>query len=280
MRSHRWMAVLPLALTLQGCALIDALLGPEPVPPPPPPIQSTYDTSPVVAGEALPIGGLAQNTPVWCWLASGEMVHRYYGQPNVNPFGNYQCGMVGILYPATCGFNCGNCISGASSWSMVNDMIVRYPQEILRLTPYAATPMRSSSSNASLTWDQVKAQIDNGWPVLTAVNPSGFRITNQISEHVAVIVGYEVTQAGTRRLIVNDPWPYELNQWQGQPDPYLQAGGREVRPFQYHVPYDGFRQRLQWGQTIHSIRPASAMLAAESPYQRFRAGHGLAALAE
>lgn len=47
--------------------------------------------------KVLPVPPRYQETPVWCWVAVGEMVFRYYGIPNMNGPGNYQCGVIGAL---------------------------------------------------------------------------------------------------------------------------------------------------------------------------------------
>src|SRR5689334_6854940 len=60
-----------------------------------------YDGINTSCGEFSPpqlvVAPVQQETEVWCWLAVGEMVFRYYGLPSVNGFGDYQCGIVGAL---------------------------------------------------------------------------------------------------------------------------------------------------------------------------------------
>jgi hypothetical protein len=254
MRITRYILALGLCTLLGGCDLWCGLTG-----------SCRDDWGTKLNEETLPIAPVTQATAVWCWLATGEMIHRYFNSPNVNPAGNYQCGMVGILYPFQCSASCLNCVVSASSFAVVNDMIVRYPLEVRRLANMPATLLQTRVEDRSLSFDEVKSEIDGGRPILVALNPSGFRVSNQISEHVALIVGYgEYEKANT--LIVNDPWPYEVGIFQGTPDPYQSAHGIELLNNQYEIEFDRFTSRLAWGQTIYNIRPRSLLFAFDSPY--------------
>ncbi|MGI9478490.1 MAG: papain-like cysteine protease family protein [Hyphomicrobiaceae bacterium] len=37
---------------------------------------------------------MIQQTSVWCWAATAQMVLEYFDFPDIDPVGNYQCGMV------------------------------------------------------------------------------------------------------------------------------------------------------------------------------------------
>jgi hypothetical protein len=237
-----------LVLQLSGCCWFSDDCEPDPVPIP---------SVPTVAREvSLGIVPVQQATPVWCWVASGEMVFRHYGIPNVNPGGHYQCGIVGILYPI-CNFNCLNCNVTASSIWVVNDMIYRYPQEV-RAHSVPSSPLLAAPTVASqaLTLAATTTQLNARRPIVAGVSPSGFRFPWQESEHAVVIVGYQEMSDGSVRVLVNDPWPY--GQFQS-PNPYLQAGGVAVRAGQYAVDYSRFVQQLLWRETIFNIREAGAV---------------------
>lgn len=75
------------------------------------------------------------------------------------------------------------------------------------------------------------------------------RYPPQISEHVALIIGY-VGGKDRLTLIVNDPFPFREV---GARDPYSLAGGDRVERGRYRIGYDSFVQRLQWNNTIHKI---------------------------
>lgn len=204
----------------------------------------------VVSEDILPVPTVPQNTAVWCWLASGEMVFRYFSIQNVNPGGVYQCGIVGILY-TQCYFNCLNCVAGASSIYVVADMLVRYPQLVRSLVnPSSPLLVQPVISQSSLSLQQTEAEIDAGRPVFAGVSPSGFRFPGQVSEHAIVIVGYQLMSDESTRIVVNDPWPYQDF---GGNNPYLAAGGRRLQPGRYSVPFNGLIQRLLWRETVWGI---------------------------
>src|ERR1700759_4403447 len=73
----------------------------------------------------LSIDPVMQNTPVWCWLAVGEMVFKYFDVPNVNPAGIYQCGIIGTIAGpySPCWSDCTRCVVGAGQASNITNML-------------------------------------------------------------------------------------------------------------------------------------------------------------
>jgi hypothetical protein len=58
----------------------------------------------------------------------------------------------------------------------------------------------------ALSMAELRAEIDGGRPVLAGISAGGFSFPN-FSQHVIVVVGYDVTPTGSF-VIVNDPFPY------------------------------------------------------------------------
>lgn len=110
LRMSRWSRVVPTLAVVAALIAAGCSDRPNPITPSTPGGQ-----------RELPIAPIAQQTEVWCWAASAEMILRYYNEPNLNPAGNYQCGVVGGYYyllggPShPCVSNCFLCQSPASS---------------------------------------------------------------------------------------------------------------------------------------------------------------------
>src|SRR4051812_12844522 len=90
---------------------------------------------PWIPGSAqLNMAPIAQQTQQWCWAASAEMILRYYQLPNLNPGGDYQCGVVGTYYYLVsgpshpCVANCFLCQGGASTIWEVQRILNGYGQ--------------------------------------------------------------------------------------------------------------------------------------------------------
>lgn len=197
----------------------------------------------IARAERLPIAPVYQQTPVWCWAAVGEMVFRYHGVSNINPAGNFQCGIIALLHPA-CNQWCGNCIVPAGSLATMNNMLTGYPAVASQVTG-TSTRITTSVSQSPLPLAAVERELRAGRPIVAGISPSGYRVAG-VSEHVALIVGVEGTD-----LIVNDPFPFRPSVFTG--NPYHAAGGIEQRPGQYRIPYRQFVTRLQWRESIHRI---------------------------
>jgi hypothetical protein len=63
----------------------------------------------------LDISPTFQQTPVWCWAASAEMVLTYYDIPDLNPVGDFQCAIAALVSPA-CVNNCAKLPDGRAQY--------------------------------------------------------------------------------------------------------------------------------------------------------------------
>lgn len=200
---------------------------------------------PAVADD-LDIDPVIQQTPVWCWAATSEMILKYYGFPNLNPGGNYQCGVVGSV-GGVCSANCAACITtGGTSYSIAN-IIRNYASVAYRFTGYRSYERFSPRATGRLSVGGIIDHIDAGAPVLAGITPSGFRFPSGsgMSQHAVVIVGYEETDDGSIVLTINDPFPYPAFS-----DPYRAAGGDGDGYGQHWIDYGAFVSRLGYDNSI------------------------------
>jgi hypothetical protein len=207
--------------------------------------------TPAAADEKLSIDPVFQETPVWCWAAVGEMVFRHYDVPNINPVGDYQCGIASQMLPS-CEYSCANCVSSAGSLIYMNNVLIRYPKIAQFRTGIPTGTISSSPVYRALTRAEIEEEIDNGRPIVAGISPTGFP-AGGTSQHVALIIGYEEDD-DQFILIVNDPFPYGHPAFRGQGDPFLKAGGEKVEEGQYRIRFDRFKTRLLWRESIYRIR--------------------------
>jgi hypothetical protein len=207
--------------------------------------------SPAASSQTLSITPIAQQTELWCWAASAEMIFRHYGLPNLNPSGNYQCGIVAVYFgPASpCWFNCFQCVTGGGLMSQIKVLIDGYGTAARQLGLQSRV-LSSSLLFAPLSFNETAEQIDAGQPILAGISPQGYAYPN-VSEHAVVIVGYQSNTAG-QRLIINDPFPYAA--FPTSPNPYFAAGGTALQPGRYSIPYATFVSTMNWANSITNIR--------------------------
>jgi hypothetical protein len=196
----------------------------------------------------LQIAPSRQQTPVWCWVAVGEMVFGHLGVPAVN--NNMQCGIVGALALATnhaaCARDCRRCNFPAGDAKSVMGMLVDYPRRAAALTGQRA-PRVFTTLAGPLPPAELQAELDAGRPLVVGINPDTRPVAFGASQHVALIVGY-ATRGERLLLIVNDPFPFSPSTW---PDPYLRAGGRAGdAPGRYLIDFDAFARGLGWAETF------------------------------
>lgn len=213
--------------------------------------QTVTPSQPLVTGSrTLAIPPIYQQTEVWCWAAAAEMIFRAYGLPNLNPFGNFQCGIVAAYYGLghPCYLDCSLCRSGIGTMSQMKVLIDQYG---LVANNYMWSPVLSSRlSFSALNFNDTASQINAGRPILAGISPNGYPYPN-ISEHVVVIVGYASDSQG-QRLIVNDPFPYEAFPWLR--NPYIANGGKLLQLGRYSISYSAFVSQMRWGNTLDQIR--------------------------
>jgi len=134
--------------------------------------------------ESLPVTLHPQETHVWCWAASAQMVMDYQGH-NV-----FQCEQ------ANRQFDRNDCCGPSRPQECVN---VGWPQ----FGEFGFTFLRTSFQ--PLSWEALKREISRG----TSCGNSPFCFTWVYaggSAHMMVCVGYYVVN-GTRYIEVLDPWP-------------------------------------------------------------------------
>jgi hypothetical protein len=214
--------------------------------------SSPPQTANPASAKILPISPVAQQTPVWCWAATAEMVFRHFNLPALNT--DYQCGIVAAYGgpQSLCFSNCYNCISPIGGMAQMHTLINGYG---IAANQYGF-PSRVLSGRLlfnALTMQQVVTEIDAGRPIIAGISPGGFAYPN-FSQHVVLVVGYDINGALPPRVIVNDPFPYSLPPFSGQVNPYLFVGGTSTRPGQYSVTYAAFLSPMNWANTIDSLR--------------------------
>jgi len=192
----------------------------------------------------LDIDPVAQQTPEWCWAATSEMVLSYYGYPNLNPGGDYQCGVVGAQ-GGICSANCAMCLNGGGTTQRIALVIRLYTIVAAQLTGYTNSHFHPVAHGV-LSPQQIVASIDNDAPVLAGITPNGipFPPGLGISQHAVLIVGYE-GDAKALNIILNDPYPYS-----GVIPPYIQVGGKLLQSGQYEIPYQILVTMFHYGNSI------------------------------
>lgn len=200
-----------------------------------------------VRSEDLAITPRLQETYVWCWIAVGQMVFEHYDIPNVNPGGDYQCGIVGLLAAGTmrhdCAFRCQNCTVPAGSATGVISMIEEYPRRVAAVGNEAVPRLDAGYRHSAIAFATVQSEIDDQHPIIAGISPAGRPSRWSSSQHVALIVGYDDSE-DEPRLLVNDPYPFSSS------NPYNAAGADNNGDGSYWIAYRAFRDRLDWGETF------------------------------
>lgn len=197
--------------------------------------------------EDLNITPRVQETYVWCWVAVGEMVFEHFDVPNVNPGGDYQCGIIGLLAAGTmrqdCAFRCQNCTVPAGSAAGVRNMIEEYPRRVAAVGDEDVPRLAATYHSGALPFNSVRREIDDGHPVIAGISPSGRPSPFAGSQHVALIVGYN-DESDQTRLLVNDPYPFAAS------NPYVSVGAEPNGDGSYWIDYAAFRDRLHWAESF------------------------------
>jgi hypothetical protein len=196
-----------------------------------------------------------QETEVWCWLAVGEMIFKYYGLPTVNPAGDYQCGIVGAVgYSVNgacdpCNLNCGNCIRPAGSSSMISYMLTVYPKVACKNLFLNNKTLNNSFVSNFLSADFLIKELNQNRPVIAGINPGSQFILSGNSQHVALIKGYYYDINNNLILKINDPFPY----WTKGVDPYILSGAISNGDLSYQIPFANFVNGLKWNTSWYNI---------------------------
>ncbi|MDP2340597.1 MAG: hypothetical protein Q8O67_06555 [Deltaproteobacteria bacterium] len=220
----------------------------------------------------LGIAPVQQATPVWCWLAVGEMVFRKFDVPAVNA--HYQCGVIGAISIASnqaqCALDCRKCNFPAGDATRLMGMLIGYPRRATMLTGQLAPRLFVTHTN-TLSPDEVRRELDGGRPILAGINPSGRPVAFGASAHVALIEGY-AEREGALILIVNDPFPFSPSTWA---DPYQANGATRLAPGQYGIPYEVYVNQLGWAESflvrrdgMHALSPLQCFASTPLSQQR------------
>lgn len=189
----------------------------------------------------LAISPVHQQTQVWCWLAIGEMIFQYYDVPNVNQANNFQCGIIGLISGpnSPCYSACRRCVRPSGSNYGTLEMLSIYSRR-------AGNRTFQYSESRAISPEALMANIDSGRPVIAGTSYN-HRIADMDAEHVALIIGYELSN-GRLSLIVNDPFPYAASQ-----NPFLRHGGTLLADNQYRISYAAFRDQVFWHWSVFNI---------------------------
>ena len=222
----------------------------------PPPAPD--DNSAALSEKILTIRPAMQKTGSWCWLATGEMLFRYYGVPSNHPT-DFQCGEArgqGAVptgsqgqsaFSGPCWANCYACGNvGAGTIRGIYNLITQYPQIVSR-TAGNTRLLQAKFSTTALPIASVEAQIDAGHPIAAGISPNAGFLPPGVSEHAILIVGYD---SASSTLTVNDPFPYQTANMQPA---YLRYGGREVTRGQFKIPYSALVGPLKWENTVFDV---------------------------
>src|SRR5215472_2504089 len=204
---------------------------------------------------------VAQQRPGWCWAASAEMILSYYGIPNVNPVGNYQCAVV-AAQGSPCDINCGMpiCLAGGGTAERIAAALRQY-------VLWAGQILRSSiqlkiHNRGILSPREISSSIDYGSPILAGISPQmPFPPGLGLSQHAVVIIGYENTSRGFE-VVFNDPSPYAMV------PPYLEVGGRALQVGQFQLSYGTFIQVFHYGNSITFTKPRRSAAAQRTRSER------------
>jgi len=199
-------------------------------------------------GSELDVTPRLQETYVWCWIAVGQMLFEYYDVPNVNPAGDYQCGIVGLLAAGTwrqdCAYRCQNCTVPAGSANGVIRMVEDYPVRVAAVGGRRVPRLTATYVRNSLSATSIAREIDAGRPFIAGISPSGRPAPWAASQHVALVVGYRQDARGAVWVLINDPYPFM------QQNPYLAAGATRNGRGAYWIALESFVNYLNWRETI------------------------------
>ncbi len=119
----------------------------------------------------MPIPPVLQLEGVWCWAAVAEMIFTYYSLPNINPYGNFQCGILAVYSQNPyCHMNCRYCILPIGSMTEMNKLIKSYGRVLSQLGKVSDN-LKASTITSSLDANDVKAEINKNRPIVTGVSP-------------------------------------------------------------------------------------------------------------
>lgn len=220
-----------------------------------------------LAATVLGIPPTVQQTDKWCWLATGEMIFRYYGVPANHPT-DFQCGMArfegshilppgapvtpATFVPGQCWANCYACANvGSGPVQGILNMLDQYPHAMRGLSSNPnSVILRPAQYGPPMSFGALKAELDSRHPVIAGISPGHPGLPVGQSQHAVLIVGYD---QASNTIVINDPFDYQHH---GMMPPYLPTGGTAQRPGQFIVPYAAMLSpMIAWNTSVFGISP-------------------------
>ena len=146
-----------------------------------------------------------QETRMWCWAASAEMIMEFLGSPGIS-----QCSQAQQYLNVTA------CCVSPTPEACING---GWPQ----FEYYGFNA--SNTEDEALSWEQLTREIDANRPVAFGWH------WNSGGGHMVVVCGYQEI-GGERFVVINDPWPPEIG-----------SGGQLIPYDNYVSPSDGWHWR-------------------------------------
>lgn len=158
--------------------------------------------SSVISFGQLPVPLYGQQTGMWCWATSTQMILAYYG------ITIYQCDLVNSHYHIPKDQSC------CSDTTCQLPYTPKFKSTCVRGGPLLVNStfgFTCDTAHTPLKWEVIRRQIDSVQsPIGFSINtPKGDSVTGKYvpaGGHVRVIKGY-VEVNGNRYLIINDPMP-------------------------------------------------------------------------
>ena len=181
----------------------------------------------------------SQNTSFWCWAASMQMVMNFQEKTNGT---DRQCKLAKVYRllrngqstaSNVCCYDCNldcnkSCASGSVDYNFY-DLLIRFPFESIPLSNTVGTAdymdqlffkndyssmqlINFAQTGNTITWDFLKAQIDDCHPFIVFISPSDSPGSSDLlaqGNHVIVGKGYYEEEVGgelKKYIIANDPW--------------------------------------------------------------------------
>ncbi len=207
----------------------------------------------------LPVRVVSQETPVWCWAASSEMVLNYLGYPNANPAGDFQCGIVAVTFPE-CDLNCFQCIAPIGPLPNGVDVLKNYINYSNRQGFYRDDIRPRYVANP--TFGEIRDAIDRGYPIIAGISPQGPPSNPAFTAHAVVITGYIDRGYSDRAVIVNDPLIFQY----GYANPYDVPGSAVADNGKAVVGWNVFLNGLNFTAAI-LMNPVGSDFYEEDHYQ-------------
>lgn len=194
----------------------------------------------------LDVPRVEQETKVWCWLASSEMVEKYYGACSVDKDPDIQCSMIrymafsGYVDP-NCAFDCKSCLYPAGT---IDNLVIPIDYYTKDASKNCGVALKSHIEHVEASVSRLKHEIDHNRPIMAGINPSLRGCTSNEAEHLVVIVGYK-GKGNNPVLRVNDPYDYT------KVNPYAMTDAKMVKNGVYDISYKNLLQKFCWQSTIY-----------------------------